>query len=692
MLSYGDVATSNNYEFPPTYTLSFNTKPVMSDNGVTAKYNRNELTVNWVVAYDTMFYGFNPPAAPSGGASPQSVDTLVQRIRSILMRPQLELRCEYQGLGPAGSAVSYGLTINSTNDVNFGPVPLEFKWRNLASQRCVELSWTVAFHTHNQIIYDGTNTITALPTIFSELSWSRSYEIDEIGSVTVTTTGKYSLNSNVPSHSDSYRIVAAFPVPLYCQRVSQRFQNDPTSKSTTFTIVDKQHPTENALPPKCIKMDLTHEVSSSLFGGGKLEGKGFHQWSNVIQGSITLPPGEPFAYAYLLFWFYARQRLYRTNTGAVGEGIAYQFAQAEDEKENIKVLKTRNIITKISYKESLFDRTHSFRLEYAGTYEMRKLLQQSGLFTPLYNYKVDQSGQYKYWYQDTNSSNDREPWHIAFPRPSSPTSPTDAATLANQWNQYRTQFGPNHPNYNYLPTSAWNVYGYTGFNENDVGPWVFYPTYQSLDQVKINNAGPAIPLPGWVYDIDNRVDYNEQTKILPETKQAGVVDVDPVASYLAHENTFSIMEDVNTYQIPRQKCDSNIDLSMKSYLGNQGGVATQTKASTNVALHNAQIASPGQQPATSDYVRSYNSQPITRIVMSGYSVRAGYPPVIPCAFSYKNSSLYRTGQSNVTVKQLAQGPMPIYLATWTIPYYANTSVHSNFFADLNALGLSGDLT
>ena len=72
------------------------------------------------------------------------------------------------------------------------------------------------------------------------------------------------------------------------------------------------------MPPKAMKMEMSHEVSSALFGG-RLEGKGFHQWNNVIQGNITLPPGEAFSTAFLLFWFYAKQRLFRTEPG----GVAY---------------------------------------------------------------------------------------------------------------------------------------------------------------------------------------------------------------------------------------------------------------------------------------------------------------------------------------------------------------------------------
>ena len=685
-LSYGDVtgtlSANGVYEFPPTYALQFNTKPVMSDNGATVKYNRNELTVTWTLPYEYLINRYNPVFTPAGTNSPQSIDTAVQQIRSILMQPRKELVCTYQGLGPTSNISTTGMVINSSNDVNFGPQPLDFKWRNIGAQRAVELTWVVAFHTHNQIVFDGSNNNTKVPSIFTDLVWSRSFDIDEIGSVTITTTGSYTIASYSNTHADEYRVVAAFPVPLYCQRVSQRFQHDSTSKTTTFTIVDKQHPTENALPPKALKMDLTHEVSSAIFGG-RLEGKGFHQWNNVIQGSITLPPGEAFVTAYLLFWFYARQRLFRTELG----GVAYDQARTLSEKLNAQLAPeerieyVRNIITKISYKESLFDRTHNFRLEYVGVYDRNYLLQQSGLFTPLYNYKLDLSGNYKACYElDTFPRSDIEPWNALFSRPTVATPSPAMQSLASQWAAYQQQFGNGHPNYNGLPTSPWNVYGYTGMNE-DPGPWVFYPDNQSPDNVKINKAVQGKNISAWVYPPDEKQADESYGRSQPD-----YLLLDPKKSYIAQDNTFTVIEDVNTYQVARQTNDANIDNAMKSQLG----INPVGQSNKYVSLHNMQATS--QYPSNNDYVSSYNSQPITTILMTGYAIRAGFPPSIPCAFQYKGSKLIRSGQSSVSVKQVAKGAIPVYLATWSIPYYANTSVHTNFFADLQSSGFTGVLT
>lgn len=690
-LSYGDATGSplsalGVYNFPPTYSLQFNTKPVMSDNGVAVKYNRNELTVTWSLPYEYLLGRNNPLNDPFGNPSPASVDTAVQQIRHILMQPRKELVCTYQGLGPSNNALTTGMVINATNDVNFGPQPVDFRWRNLAAQRAVEMVWVVTFHTHNQIVFSAANNNTKTPSVFTELSWSRAYDIDELGSVTITTTGKYSIASYVNGHADSFRVVAGFPVPLYCQRISQRFQHDPTSNSTTFTIVDKQHPTENALPPKCLKMDITHEVSSAIFGG-RLEGKGFHQWNNVIQGSITLPPGEPFITAYLLFWFYARQRLFRTEQG----GVAFDVARTLNEKLDTqlapeeKIEYARNILTKVSYKESLFDRTHNFRIEYVGVYDRDYLIQQSGLFTPLYNYKENSAGEAKPWdAADVDPKTYREPWNASFKRPTSSAPYPDPASLKAQWEAYKNQFGNNHPNYSPYPRTAWNVYGYTGMNEDDVGPWVFFPDDQSPDQVRITDADASTfsPLPAWVYPPDSQLQKEQPLGY----SQPDYTNFDPEKSYIAHENTFTVIEDVNTFQTVRQAYDSRIDNAMKSQLGD----ALVGKSNKFVSLHNMQATS--NTPSNSDYVSSYNSQPVTTILMTGYAMRVGSPPSIPIAFRYKGSSLIRSGQSAVSVKLIAKGALPVYLATWSIPYYANTSVHTNFFKDLESTGFAGVLT
>ena len=688
-LSYGDATGPLGalavYEFPPTYSISSSTKPVIGENGISAKYNRNELTITWVLPYAYVSARTNPNSTPDGDASPASIDTAVQQIRSILMQPRKTLRCEYQGLGPKGNAAFYGITIDSSNDLNFGPQPIDFKWKNLAAQQAVEMTWVVVFHTHNQIIFNSANSVVKTPTIFTEFSWSRSYDIDEIGCATITTTGKFSIAPYLNAHVDQLRKLAAFPVPLYCQRISQKFQHDPTSKSTTFTIIDKEHRTENALPPGCLKMDLTHEVNSAIFGG-RLEGKGFYRWNNIIQGSITLPPGERFSTAYILFWFYARQRLWRTESGGIADpAVAITSEKINKETNKIKenTVKSGNILTRISYKESLFDRTHNFRIEYVGTYSRDKLIQQSGLFTPLYNYRLDSSLNYKYWWEFDKS--DYEPWHLSFARPTAPVNPNDDPALAKQWSDYLNYNGfPNNRPDIRQPGSAWSVYGYTGMNE-DAGPWIFIPDDQNTDNVKVNLAGHGINLPAWVYPGDSRGNNEEAATSQPKI-DAYSSGVNPSQSYLHYDNSFSIIEDVNTFQVVRQAYDTKIDNSMKSFLGSNA----PGKSHYVLTLHNSLESNP--VPPSSDYTTSYNSQPVTTILMSGSALRAGYPPTIPIAFQYKGSSLVRSGQSIVTIKQLAQGAVPVYLATWSIPYYANTSVHSNFFKDLESTAFAGDLT
>jgi len=737
-LSYGSEPDKYLYVFPPTYTLTFNSKPVLGDNGIAPKYNRNELTVTWIVPYDILYkwsfyetgieqndYGQNPPMW-DGEIAPLTIDTSIQRIKDILMKPRLTLRCEYQGLGPAGTNSNgqassnrkdryYGFTIGANNDVNFGPLPLDFKWRNLAAQQAVELTWVVAFHTVNHIIYDLNNKIYTENNAghYLELSWSRSYDIDELGSATITTSGRYTLNSAVArvidgpdklnpfgATTDHDRILVAFPVPAYCKRVTQKFQHDPTGRSTSFTLVDKQHTVENALPPKCIDMDLTHEVSSQLIGG-KFEGTGFMRWNNVIQGNITLPPGEPFVTAYFMFWFYARQRLMRVQKNGVAEPFPNPASKmltnekkGSSNERTEKDLSVRNLITKISYKESLFNRNHTFRLEYLGTYDRDRLIQQSGLFTPLYNYKQTASGDAIDWFEPDPLKNHVEPWSKYFTRPTIPPPSTASSNLYNQWQSYAQQFnkGNEHPNFDARPFSAWNVYGYTGLIE-DGGPYVYYPTDQVRDQVKINKVKTDHKIPAWVTTVDTP--RNDESAAYMQNDYTPLGDpsvplleaLQPNKSYIHHENTFTIIEDVNTFQVTRQSYATSIDKSMKT----QNGLFPPSNMDKDVFLHHMGGATSDLPPST-DYVASYNSQPITTIVMTGYAIRAGFPPSIPSAFQYKGSALVRCGRSQISVKQIAQGKVPVYLATWSIPYYANTSVHSNFFKDLESTAFAGVLT
>ena len=228
------------------------------------------------------------------------------------------------------------------------------------------------------------------------------------------------------------------------------------------------------------------------------------------------------------------------------------------------------------------------------------------------------------------------------------------------------------------------MYGYTGMSEDDSGPWIFFPDDQPPPLTQINevNRDPMCVFPAWVYPPDSQLQKEQPLGY----NQPVYDDLDPTRSYIAYDNNFSIIEDVNTYQTVRQAYDPKIAISMRS----GDGDFPLGKSDKIVSLHNAKDS--GDNPSSSDYVSSYNSQPMTTILMTGFAIRAGYPPVIPSAFHYKNSALVRSGQSIVNVKQIAKGRIPVYLATWSIPYYANTSVHTNFFANLKATGFVGDLT
>jgi hypothetical protein len=702
-LSYGSINNSLSefgiYKFPPTYTLSINAKPIMSDNGVNVKYNRYELTVNWVLPFELLGGRINP-----GQNDPTSVDTAVFQIQQILMTPRLELVCKAQGFG-------LSFTRNSDDDDNHGPTPLDFKWKVLATQRCVEMSWTVAFHTSNGIFYDPQNQLIKRGSVIQDFVWSRTYDLDEFGAATITTTGSISqiqaqwVNANtglpipipVNRHVDNWRFMAYFPVPLYCKRISQKFQYDPTTKVMNFTLVDKELPTENAYPPLVVDIDLSHELSSSLVDAGKFSGTGFLTWTNVFSGSITLKPGVSPLYAYFLFHFYLRQRMNRVNreitvAGATfGEGVAKDDTQVpikteKDPGTNVNesqaTEKVRTLLTRVSYKESLFSRTHTFKAEYWALYSRENFIAQSGIFLPLYNY-AQRDGNEVTWYGATNQ--DDEPWQKDFNRSSNKSS----NKLSVQWDRYQI--------YNDLAVKNNNSpYGYLLFQETGVnrGPYgstkLFIPNDVNAqsDETEIDILDPY-DLDAW--DIESNIysqaNYNNTKQ---DTYAGAKAYIDPEISWIDYKINTTLVEDHNTTQVVRQSYDANVKTGLQSFRDNNGQYEGKpNKNTTKFVLNNANTS--GADQPTDEVVSTFNGQPNSVVILSGYAIRAGFPVPIPSILSYQNKAVYRTGQAMYSNRIISKGEIPVYLATWSIPYYIDQTKHRDVFADLKINGYTGEL-
>lgn len=685
-ISYGDntspLISRGIYVFPPTYTLSFNVKPVMSDNGVSVKYNRNELTINWVLPFELVGGRYNP------NNDPESVDTAVQQIKAILMQPRKRLRCVYQGLGPARGENLAGFDIYPQDDKAGGPTPLDFKWKVLATHRCVEMTWTVAFHTTNCITFDENNQIVLSSTesAFNDFVWSRSYDVDESGCVTITTTGQMERSTyGVGSHIDEWRILATFRIPTFCHRISQKFQHDPTTRITNFTIIDKEvSSTENALPPMVQSMDLTHEMNSSLVGGGKYSGVGFTTWANSFEGTITLPPNAPPLFAYFVFHFYLRQRMHRVAKGGAYEDqapVPTKNEKGETSSENVKT-----VLTRISYKESLFSRTHSFKAEYFAVYDRKKFIAQSGIFLPLYNYTQSQgSKDPKFWFHGLET--DYEPWSKDFDKGGSKNS----NTLSSQFLQWRNFLEEHH--------DFGNPYGYLFFRENPASEAnIFIP----CDYTDIRNTNEKQSyIPNLMYkgkaawEIEGGVsDKPEYERTKKDTNLSTLNDadgkIDPKVSWVAYSLNTTILENHNTIQVVRQSYDESIKLGLQSFNGIGKPNKEYTKFSTNNGTGTATI--PGNyDPPADEVVSTYNGQSNTVVLLTGYAVRVGYPCPMPSVISYKSNPVYRAGQAMYSNKIISKGEIPVYLATWSIPYYIDKNRHIDVFNDLNVNGYSGDL-
>lgn len=680
-LSYGDDTFSGLdnlglYTFPPTYTMVLNAKPVMLNNGLGVKYVRHELTVNWILPYEML-----EPARWNNSNTPISVDTAVQQIRLILMQPGSNLTFTYQGLGEGQTDMGlYQTHITASTDKAGGPLPLDFKWKVLATQRCVEMSWTVAFHLDACIRFDAAGNKYGLTTNLNEFSYSRTYDYDDAGVATITTTGSIERRDyGFGKHIDHWRILAFFDLVPGFKRVSQKFQSEPNTRVLNFTITDKEVASENAYPPLVTDIDLSHEISSALVKGSKFDGTGFLSWNNVFSGSITLQPGVSPIYAYFLFHFYLRQRMNRVNSNGVAAGTV-ETKNEEDTGAAVGGFqiqeKVRTVLSRISYKESLFSRTHSFKAEYWALYSRDKFIKQSGIFLPLYNFSKD--GNAPKWWYDANQSNS-EPWQSSFNRDPSATE----NTLNSQWGYWDQKNIPIR-----------DVYGYRTTSEELNDSYVYIPCYSNGDLAlypggqKPANA-PSIPKIKnkflGAYDIENYIESQPTKANTDSDTSLSKMYVDPEISWIDYQVNFTVVENHNTAQVVRQSYDNSVKLGLQSYLGEGAPV----KATKSFSINNGGAS--GADPPTGEVVSTFNGQSNTVIILSGYAIRAAYPTPMPSILTYKGSPVFRAGQATYSNRIISKGEIPVYLATWSIPYYIDSTKHADVFNKLDVNGYTGEL-
>jgi hypothetical protein len=346
-IDYPDIGRIyyNGFMFPGAITARINTVPVYDTTGRYVKYRQHTVTVEFIiypgvdaaVTKDPIFLNNYTPIFPT---TISTVNSGYMELRRRLTEPGQPL--SIQGLGFGTDIVV------ASSDVNFGPRPSLLSWEPLGGPKGVRVVWECSFAVTE------CTTPTAVRGDIGELSFDVEWSIDVMGLTTRTVTGFADIRvarvgNIISNHADQIRDQLRPPaIPINFGREHQNYHLSADRRRLAFTIVDREHPSDNPLSPGCVRMDVIETVSTSLSksAAGNI-------WTFQIDGTITVAKGMPRWFAWVAFIGIVKSR----------REIAKQFATVNKSGEpDFKSTTKSNILTTaaLSLTEEIYGRSMSF--------------------------------------------------------------------------------------------------------------------------------------------------------------------------------------------------------------------------------------------------------------------------------------------------------------------------------------------
>ena len=279
--------TYNGYTFTGAHQITVSEDPILDDAKRTVKYSEITITVTAVVADE------------DSDGDEISTDDLIEGIRKKLCVVGAPLTFKNKGFG---STMVVNKSADGTRDVNFGPIPGEFRWAPIGNDLACEIQWSVKVHLPECAYYTGYRGIRAL-------TFDMSFDVDDAGDTTRTISGGLEIamtinkdGKTIPDTADAYwKQIYVEPIPGF-KRSTRRGLNK--SKNTLeFTIIDQQIKSRNAYPMHVTDISGTHRVSWSKSSKGSL------QHINNLSVKITPEARAPGEMAWVIFLALVRQRM-----------------------------------------------------------------------------------------------------------------------------------------------------------------------------------------------------------------------------------------------------------------------------------------------------------------------------------------------------------------------------------------------
>lgn len=394
------VNSYNGFPFPPAVSMTCQIEPIMESSGRLPKYWKHTITIEFMVTSATLPQDNDFTDTP--------VDFNVETLKRLLTVPGKPLILSRRGLGftttlTNGSGTD-DYTVNSTNDLQFGPRPVLLLWEPVGASQAVRIQWSVEFHLavccYADLDSDGycdnagvpinnTNYLTLI-----DFSYSLSFSVDEEGWTVRSIVGSamipgrllqnLALMPGADATSSTPNTSLMLNLNQLQARLQQLFPRFPkfhrdwqwdTSRDGTridFRITDKEIHSDNPFMPGIINCEMDHEISSQL---------PFYKWSCALTGSFTIQAGYSRDTGWTMFLIVLRSRLQRLQL-ATGE-----LMQEFNDNGNLTREKRPTVPTffpqRISLRESLMSRKSSFSFEYMIFCPLDKILRASGLFQPI---------------------------------------------------------------------------------------------------------------------------------------------------------------------------------------------------------------------------------------------------------------------------------------------------------------------
>jgi len=596
-----DLGSPQTAVLPFTSSHQLLSDVVYGDDEVQPLYTENTLTLETVLYNEV--------------SDVTDIEAECTRIAKILKTPSLQLKIYPVGLGQIA-------TVNvSQPDAKGGPFPQSVVVEPIASNNAILVRWTVMFRTIECPNPLGVNLL--------QYNVEQDMNVDDDGNMEFTTNITYQTVTPITDPQTHVNITN-----FLIRRVGKSFQGMTKKKRTSLSrdqrimsirIVFKEIESDNAYFPCTSNIEVTDSLESDLLGTSILSGIGFYSWKRDLSIRIRLPARVHKLYAHIVALKILRARfkkLYPFSKLAAIFDIDPPTAQ-----ENPTLLTDQYYYPlRIKITNPIYSREMSMDVTYVVVSDLDNLLNASKIYSRV---------------------------NTGFVGAEEESEPTE---LSDQWEAWQNSRDHRlNGRFQYTLDGTPIVYNQcTGTHSsqqvgaNRVLDLEEDPDWDGYDDGDLTSGVSC------TVDLDN----NQARDIAyPELKYGD--DLDVANSWVAYDNDFEIIEEVNNVNVSYLEQPSSD--YYKSNVGGGGDYSNRVWA--GMTLH-GKTANASQSFPNTVIDRGHST---FYVRMKGYAIRLGSKIPLPFVETVAGNPVKRH-TAKASHKQIATGDIPVYLAKWDIVY------------------------